>query len=86
LVDAAGAVRRDSDVNEQLVDPTPDGLLQHKFFGSVFPRQGKVRAIVRDLHAKIVEPLPIFCKDSESREENGSLLSVFRGVSYLLQK
>ena len=86
LVDAAGAVRRDSDVNEQLVDPTPDGLLQHKFFGSVFPRQGKVRAIVRDLHAKIVEPLPIFCKDSESREENGSLLSVFRSVSYLLQR
>jgi hypothetical protein len=34
LVDVAGAVRRDSNVNEQLVDPTPDGLLQHKFFDS----------------------------------------------------
>ena len=28
------AVRRESNVNEQLVDPTPDGLLQHKFFDS----------------------------------------------------
>ena len=29
---------------------------------------------------------PILCKDSESREENGSSFTVFRGISYLLAK
>ena len=38
------------------------------------------------LHAEIVKSHPIFYKDSESRKENGSLLPVFRGVSYLLQR
>ena len=38
------------------------------------------------LYAKIAEPHPVFYKDSESREGNGSLLSVFRGVFYLIAK